>query len=51
MQIADDSDVVPQYTLMLLMNFDCLSIVDDAAAGAGGGAVVVAVVVDLFDSY
>lgn len=50
MQIADDSDVVPQYTLMLLMNFDCLSIVDDAAAG-GGGAVAVAVVVDLFDSY
>lgn len=47
MQIAEDSDVVPQYTLMLLMNFDCLSIVD----AAGGGAVAVAVVVDLCDSY
>lgn len=50
MQIADDSDVVPQYTLMLLMNFDCLSIVDDAAGG-GAVAVAVAVVADLFDSY
>lgn len=51
MQIAEDSDVVPQYTLMLLMNFDCLSIVDADAAAAGGGAVAVAVVADLFDSY